>query len=65
MRERVTLINEYNAMIHGYAQLYFQIATCVSSDFADMGREVDAVEIKPLKAKGTFHKGRLQRVFVH
>lgn len=48
--ERATLINEYNSMIMGMHN-YFQIATCVSSDFADMGREVDVVKLSQLKRK--------------
>ena len=54
--ERVTLINEYNAMIMGMHN-YFQIATCVSSDFADMGREVDVVKLSQLKRKALSTKG--------
>lgn len=62
--ERATLINEYNSMIMGMHN-YFQIATCVSSDFADMGREVDVVKLSQLKQKALFRKRRLQRIFVH
>ena len=36
---------------------YFQIATCVSSDFADMGREVDVVKLSQLKRKALSAKG--------
>lgn len=36
---------------------YFQIATCVSSDFADMGREVDVVKLSQLKRKALSTKG--------
>lgn len=54
--ERATLINEYNSMIMGMHN-YFQIATCVSSDFADMGREVDVVKLSQLKRKALSAKG--------
>lgn len=53
---RATLINEYNSMIMGMHN-YFQIATCVSSDFADMGREVDVVKLSQLKQKALSAKG--------
>jgi len=36
---------------------YFQIATCVSSDFADMAREVDVVKLSQLKRKALSTKG--------
>lgn len=36
---------------------YFQIATCVSSDFADMGREVDVVKLSQLKRKALSTNG--------
>jgi len=54
--ERATLINEYNSMVMGMHN-YFQIATCVSSDFADMGREVDVVKLSQLKRRGLSTKG--------
>lgn len=54
--ERATLINEYNSMIIGMHN-YFHIATCVSSDFADMGREVDVVKLSQLKRKALSAKG--------
>ena len=54
--ERATLINEYNSMVMGMHN-YFQIATCVSSDFADMGREVDVVKLSQLKRKALSTKG--------
>ena len=54
--ERKVLINEYNSMIMGMHN-YFQIATCVSSDFADMGREVDVVKLSQLKRKALSTNG--------
>jgi group II intron reverse transcriptase/maturase len=55
-KERAALINEYNSMIMGMHN-YFQIATCVSSDFAEMGREVDVVKLNKLKWKALSTKG--------
>lgn len=55
-KERATLINEFNSMVMGMHN-YFQIATCVSSDFAAMGREVDVVKLSQLKRKALSKKG--------
>ena len=55
-KERATLINEYNSMVMGMHN-YFHIATCVSSDFATMGRKVDVVKLSQLKRKALSTKG--------
>ncbi len=55
-KEQATLINEYNSMIMGMHN-YFQIATCVSLDFAKMGRKVDVVKVNQLKRKTLSTKG--------
>lgn len=54
--DRAVLINEYNSMIMGMHN-YFQIATCVSSDFAKMGRRVDVVRMSRIKRKALSAKG--------
>jgi group II intron reverse transcriptase/maturase len=61
-KARAVFINEYNSMIMGMHN-YFQIATCISEDFRDMGRRVDIVRMnqigrKSLSAKGDY-KGAL------
>ena len=53
---RAVLINEYNSMVMGIHN-YFQIATCVSSDFKEMGRKVDVVRMSRIKRKALSTKG--------
>lgn len=55
-KDRVVLINEYNSMVMGMHN-YFQIATCVSSDFAKMGRRIDVVRMSRVKRKALSTKG--------
>jgi len=54
--DRAVLINEYNSMVMGMHN-YFQIATCVSLDFATMGRRVDVVKMSRIKRKALSAKG--------
>lgn len=55
-KDRAVLINEYNSMVMGMHN-YFQIATCVGSDFAAMGRKVDVVRMSRIKRKALSTKG--------
>lgn len=54
--DRAVLINKYNSMIMGMHN-YFQIATCVSSDFSKIGRRIDVVRMSRIKRKALSAKG--------
>ena len=55
-KERATLINEYNSMVMGMHN-YFQIATCVSSDFIAIGWRVDVVRMSQIKRRALSKHG--------